>query len=257
MTKFLNSKIVSTILIVVVLFFLVRWGINTYLNLKADIRISQQNESALKDSLRVTINKVGELEFSKETLVAKNVSDLKDLNGNMLEVVRNFKGKINELSDLIADISSDTIVINNTSVTKLPDNTNAFIWSYDKTFDDDNSRSLAGLTKFKYDSINNVINPLETIITRDNIKFNVTQGLRTRSDGKVEMFASSRYPNFSATDLNSVIIDPKSHPALTKFTKKKKIHLSVYGGYGATADLKNNVVILGPQIGGGISYTIW
>ena len=257
MEKFFNSKIVSTILIVVVLFLIVSWGINKYLGLKADFRIAQQNQSALKDSLRVTENKVGELEFSKQILVAKNASDLKELNGELASLAKNFTGKIHELSNLVATIKGDTIIVDNTSLVTLPDNTSGFKWDYSETFDSENSRSLGGITKFKYDSTTNFIQPLETIITTDNIKFNVTQGLRTTKDGKVEMFASSRYPNFGASELNSVIIDPATHPALKKFTAKKRFHLSVYGGYGATADLKNNEVILGPQVGGGVSYTIW
>tara|TARA_R110000796_G_scaffold252137_1_gene385320 strand:- start:17500 stop:18273 length:774 start_codon:yes stop_codon:yes gene_type:complete len=257
MEKFFNSKIVSTILIVVVLFLLVSWGINKYLGLKADLRISEQNATALKDSVRVSKNKIGVLEFSKQTLVAKNASDLKGLNSELASLAKNFTGKIHELSNLVADIKGDTIVVANTSLVNLPNNTSGFKWDYNEVFDNENSRTLAGITKFKFDSINNFIEPLETIITTDNIKFNITQGLRTTEDGKVEMFASSRYPNFDATELNSVMISPSTHPALKKFTAKKRFHLSVYGGYGATADLKNNAVVLGPQVGGGVSYTIW
>lgn len=256
MEKRLNSKIITIIFIVIVI-FLVSWGINKYLNLKTDLRVAQQNESALKDSIRVTKNKVGDLEYSKQILVAKNANDLKRLNGELADLAKDFTGKIHELSNVVAKIKNNTIITNNTTMVNLPDNTSGFKWEYSKIFDSENSRNLAGITKFKYDSINNFITPLETVITTDEINFNLTQGLRTTKDGKIEMFASSRYPNFSAIDINSVIIDPSTHPVLKKFTKQRKLHLSVYGGYGATADFKNNTVILGPQIGGGISYTLW
>lgn len=257
MEKFFNSKIVSTILIVVVLFFLVSWGINKYLDLKADLRIAKQNESALKDSIRVTTNKIGDLEYSKQILVAKNASDLKELNGELASLAKNFTGKIHELSNLVATIKGDTIIVDNTSLVNLPGNTNGFKWSYSETFDSENSRMLAGVTRFKYDSITNFIQPLETTITTDDIKFNITQGLRTTKDGKVEMFASSRYPNFGASELNSVIISPSTHPALKQFTREKRFKLGVYAGYGATINLSTSSVTAGPQIGAGATYSLW
>jgi len=257
MEKFFNSKIVSTILIVVVLFFLVSWGINKYLDLKADLRISEQNASALKDSIRVKTNKVGNLEFSKEILVAKHKSDLEGLNHRMAKMVKEYDGEINELMDLVATIKSDTVIIDNTKLISLPNNTNGFTWSYNEVFDADNSRSFAGITKFKLDSLSNLITPLQTVITKDEIKFNITQGIRTRKDGKVEMFASSKYPKFAAEELNSVIIDPSTHPALDKFTREKRFKLGVYAGYGATINLSTSNVTAGPQIGAGATYSLW
>jgi hypothetical protein len=257
MKKFLDSRIVTTVLVLVVLFFLVSWGVNKYLDLKADYRISQQNESALKDSLRVTENKVGDLVFSKQTLVAKNESDLKDLNANMAEIVKNFSGKIHELSNLVAEIDRDTVVIDNTKLIEFPNGDSGIAWESSETYDAENSRDIAGVSKFNFDSITNLITPLETIITRDKIRFNVTQGLRTTDDDKVEMFASSNYPNFAATDLNSAIIDPKTHPALKKFTKQKRFGLGVYTGFGGTINLSKSLVTFGPQVGLGITYRLW
>lgn len=255
--KILNSRILLSIIILIGLFLLIRWGVSKYQDLKVDLRISSQNESALKDSLRVTKNKIGNLEYSKQILVAKNASDLKALNEDLAKINKNFAGKIHELTKILAKIDNKTTVINNTTLIDLPDNVQGFKWSFDKQYDNENSRSLAGITKFKYNKDANIFTPLETLITKDEINFNIIQGLRTRSDGKVEMFASSDYPNFSVSELNSVIIDPSTHPALKQFSKKKKFGISLYSGLGATLNLSNSNIIFGPQIGLGISYNLW
>ena len=107
MKKLLNSKIFRTILIIVVALALISWGVNKYLDMKADIAIAKQNEAALADSLRVTKNKVGDLTFSKQILVAKNAQDLKELNQNLFDAVKNFDGKIHQMSQLIGQIENE------------------------------------------------------------------------------------------------------------------------------------------------------
>ena len=256
----MSNKIKNTTLIVIIILILItlgNWGFNKYLKLKNDLTISNQNVSALKDSVRVTNNKIGEVIFSKEILVAKNKMDVKNLNDKMGKLVKKFKGEVNELTRLLGQIKSDTVYIENTKFVKLPDNTNGFTWNYNKVFDSENSRTLAGVTKFKFDSITNSIIPLGTTITKDEIKFDLIQGIRTRGDGKVEMFAMSNYPNFIASELNSVLIDPSTHPALDKFSKEKRLKIGTYAGYGITTNLSNYTVIAGPQIGVGIIYSFW
>lgn len=253
-----STKLFRSILIVgIVTITILGVTIMKYFSIRNDLAIANQNRAALADTLRVSKNKVGTLEYSKQILVAKHKSDVKDLNKNLSDVVKDYEGKIHELSVLNAEIKSDTIVITNTEFINYPNSIKSLKWSVNNKYDENNSRSIAGESKFKFDSINDKFRPLETVITKDVIRFNIIQGLRTAKDGKIEMFASSDYPGFSATELNSVIIDPTSHPVLKKFTKPKKFNLSVYGGYGATADLKNNALVIGPQVGGGLTYTIW
>ena len=260
MKEFLNSKIVRLVIIILVIFLLFSIGVNKYLSLKTDLKISEQNTAALGDSVRLIKNKYDKEVFSKKILVAKNKRDLTNLNkrmGKALNELDKANGKVNELTEIIGRIDSGPFDVDNTTVVSLPNNVTAFKWSYNKVFDDVNSRSLEGLTKFTLDTLTNELKPLKTSITRDIINFNVVQGIRTRPDGKVEMFAMSDYPNFEAKELNSAIISPKSHPALKKFTKQKRLKLGVYGGYGATLNLSTSEVIAGPQIGGGAIYTFW
>lgn len=257
MKKFLNSRIVRTALVLIVAALLISWGVNKYLDLKADLRIAEQNKAALADSLRVTKNKVGDLEYSKQILVAKNAQDLKNLNENLAKTVREFNGKIHEISNLVGEIKSDTTTVTNTTINNYPDGVKGLSWALDTIYDAENSRKLAGESRFKYDSITNSFTALDTKITEDRIRFSLTQGLRTTDDGKIEMFASSKYPGFSATDLNSAILDPKSHPVLKEFTRKKKLGFGVYTGFGATMNLSNSTVTAGPQVGIGLTFDLW
>ena len=260
MENILNSKIVRLILVLVFLFLLISFGVNKYMKLKTDLRISEQNSAALADSVRVSKNKLGELVYSKKILVAKNKKGLKTLNERLFKTLNNLdksNGKINELSEIIAKFKSGPYDIGDISVIYLPDNIRGFQWNYEKVYDSINSRYLNGITKFKLDTLTNTLTPLKTTITRDELNFRVIQGIRTRDDGKVEMFATSDYPGFTVKELNSAIIDPSSHPALTKFTKPKRFKLGVYGGYGATLNLSTSTLIVGPQIGGGATYSLW
>lgn len=258
--KILNSKVITTILIVGALFLLGSWAWSEYQSLKTDLRVAKQNQSALRDSLRVKKNKIGNLEFSKQILIAQRKADIEALNYRLSKVLEQVdeRGKIiNQLSETVANVKTDTIIVYNTELVELPDNVRGFKWSHEKIYDNQNSRFLSGITKFTYDEESNALKPLETLITRDEINFNIVQGLRTVKGGKIEMFATSNHPNFEVTELNSVLIDPAKHPALREFVDKKRLNFGVYAGFGATMNTSNSVITVGPQIGGGLTYIIW
>lgn len=252
--ELLNSRVVVVILVFLLIFGLAIWGVSKYQSLETDLEIASQNQSALRDSLRVSKNKVGDLEFSKQVLVAKNKSDVKKLNDRLDDVRKKFTGKVSELTETLASVKGDTVFIDKTEVVDLPNNTKVFSWEYSKVYDERNSRHLSGETRFKLDTIKNELKALGTRITRDDINFNVIQGLRTTEDGKVEMFAASDYPNFEVEELNSVIIEPSKHPVLEKFTNKRKVKFGFYSGFGATVNLTNSSITFGPQVGLGIIF---
>ena len=255
--KLVNSRLFILIIILIILVFGSKYLYNKYDTLKTELVISKQNELSLADTLRSSKNRVGDLITSKQVLITKHTNELKTLNSSLFEESKKYKGQIHELNQLLANIDNDTVIIDNTTIISLPNGTNGVRFNYSKIYDSENSRFIAGTSFFKFDSINNKIIPLSTKLTRDVINFNLTQGLRTTDDGKVEMFASSSYPGFKVKELNSVIIDPKTHPSLTKFTKQKKLRFGLYGGYGVTANISSGKVSTGPQIGAGLLYIIW
>ena len=180
-----------------------------------------------------------------------------ELNATLASEAEKYEGEIHELTILLANISTDTLYIDNTKLIDLPDGSKGLEWSYDKTYDETNSRHLAGTTSFRYIEVDNVIrgiDPIYTIITKDDINFKITQGVRTNLDGNVEVFASSTYPNFQTTELSSMIIDPSTHPSLSQFSKKKRWNFGFYAGYGATFNISSSIFVLGPQAGFGIMY---
>ena len=190
-------------------------------------------------------------------MVAKTASDIKSLNNELAKLAKNFNGQIHELTKIVSSIKSDTVFIDNTKIVQLPNGVKAFKWDYEKIFDENNYRIIAGETQFRFDSITNTLIPLGTLITKDEFKFNLVQGLRTRKDGKVEMFVTSNYPKLLISELNSVLISPSTHPSLAQFSKKNKFNLSAYSGLGGTINLSNSTMVFGPQLGFGISYSFW
>jgi hypothetical protein len=253
----LGNKYVLLTIALLLLGLGVNYSYNKYTELKLELRVAKQNQSALLDSLRVSKNEVGDLVASRLVLIANHKEDVEALNSTLAKEAKKYKGEIHELTILLANIKHDTVYIDNTTLVDLPDGSKGLKWVYGEAYDEDNSRYLEGVTSFKYVKDNNVITnikPLYTKITRDEINFKITQGVRTNDDGKVEVFASSTYPNFDTTELNSMIIDPSSHPSLSQFSKKKKWNFGFYAGYGATLNISTSSVITGPQLGFGIMY---
>lgn len=257
--KIISAKKQRNVLIIILL-FLIGFGVfgwNRYSSLKNKLAISEQNTKALADSVRVEKNKNGDLVFSKNILISEK-RGLEDLNANLAEQVRAQKGKIRELNHIIASIESDTIYIPTEVIIYVNDDstrTYGLSWEHDTTYSLNNFRSLAGVSKFDLDS-NGVISPLETIITKDIINFSLTTGLREK-DGNIEIFATSPYPNLTITQMDGGIIDPKKHPVLKEFSRKKRFGIGPYVGVGLglnTIPVTN--VGLGFQIGIGLHYDI-
>jgi len=248
-----SNKYVLLVIALILIGFGISFSYNKYQALKLEVIVGKQNQSALLDSLRVSENNVGELVSSKLVLVANNEADMEELNHKIATEAKKFKGEIHELTILLGEISSDTIVIDNTTVVELPDGSKGMSWKYSQIYDEHNSRRLEGVTSFKYISRDSV-QPLYTKITVDEINFKITQGVRTNDDGKVEVFASSTYPGFKTEELSSMIIDPANNPALKQFSKKKRWNFGIYTGYGATFNISASKVSTGPQLGFGIMY---
>ena len=80
----MDDKKINRVLIiaVIVLLLLTVFNCNKSRNLRVDNNILEQNKKALSDSIRVTKNKLGEIEYSKNILVSDK-KDLKDLNADL------------------------------------------------------------------------------------------------------------------------------------------------------------------------------
>ena len=257
-----NINIQRNVLIIVILALLgvgyIGW--TRLQNLDTRLAISEQNTRALNDSVRISKTKNGELESSINVLVAEK-GDLAELSKNLAAELKKEKGNVHELMDILAHIKiRDTIYITNTLI-KYSNGVYGLKWNYDTTFNAKNSRSIAGESQFKQDTIRTYVDgvekidikttPMKTIISKDDMKFHLVTGLKENGDN-IEIFARSDYPGLTITDLEGAIIDPKTHPVITKFSKQKKWGVGPYVGIGIGSDLKFNL-----QIGLGVTFSIF
>jgi len=242
------------IIILLLLFIGLAFGFNRYSRLTTQLAISEQNKKALADSVRVSENKVKDLVYSKNILIAEK-GNLEQLNADLAAEVEKEKGKVREITRIVSEIKSDTVYITNMLI-EYADGTKGLSWEHDSLFDTNNERHIAGVSRFDIDS-NGVVSPLETTITKDDFKFNIVTGLVERN-GNVEIFVRSDYPNFTVSQLDGAIIDPKKHPVMKKFTKPKKWGIGPYVGVGIGVNTwPNTNVGVGFQFGVGVTYSLF
>lgn len=224
--------------------------VNRSRNLNNKLQISKQNNKALSDTVRVEKNKYGDLVASKNILVSKS-KKINELNSKLGKELKKTKGKVRQLNTLVGKLGKpihDTLTIVN-EVIKHSNSKYGLSWKYDTAYDESNRRHIAGISEFKVIDDDSII-PLTTTITEDVVEFNLTTGLREKN-GNVEIFATSKYPGFEVLELDGAIIDPKKHPVLKKFTKKKKWSVGPYIGIGFGSDLNSSM-----QVGVGVSYSL-
>lgn len=264
MSSIITNNKFRNILISIIILLLIFLGLSVRKNngLKTDLNIAEQNQKALSDSVRISKNKAGEIEFSKNILISKN-NDLSKLNSDLASELKKEKGKVSELSKTIAIIKDkpNTVIELPTDLVKYEDGVKGLKWEYDTIFDSKNYRKLKGESQFKinFTPTTYEVVPLTTKLTDYEVGFDFIQGLRETSNGNVEMFVRSNHPGFEAKDLDAVIINPETHPALTKFTKtkQKRFGVGVNVGYGIYVDNFTNRAGFGAQLGVGLTYSIF
>ena len=248
-----KNKTNKVLVIIIVILLLIMSGGGYYLNSKiTSLNMAEQNIKSLNDSLRLGVNKIGELEASKQVLITKS-KNLKDLNTELDAEVKKEKGKVYNLTQIIAGISNlpipDEPLDIHTTIKVYPDSAIGLAWNNDTIYDKYNYRFLSGESKFKYDSLG--VTNLGTVLYKDNLGFNLVTGLR-KLDGKLEIFVRSGYPGFNVTKLDGAIIDPKKNPVFKEFIKPKKFHIGPMGGIGVGSGFEFT-----PFIGVGVMYSIF
>lgn len=223
--------------------------VNTIKKKDVEIKIHEQNERSLNDSVRQGKNKIGELEFSKNILVG-NITDLKQNNQELYNLLMKTNGKVSELTQYVISIDNRTKSSIKTDVIEYDNFRYGLKWKSDTIYNKDNSRHLAGETIFdvKFDNGKTSISPFETKITTDITNIKVSQGLR-KIGNNIEVFVTSNHPNFKVSELNSVIINPEDHIS-KEFVKpdKKRFGLGLSVGYGVNKDGFT------PYVGVGLNY---
>lgn len=212
---------------------------------KAEISRLNQNVLALKDVVRFTTAKNGQLEQNKLSFIVKT-GELEKLNKSLADEVKNTKGKVVYIAKTSTSIKHDTTTLVVT-VDSTPDGLRTR-FSFDTTYSPGNSRKIKGYVQAS-----------TGVLEQDEINFTAVTGLKRNSKGDYEIFFRTNYPGMAATNLEGAYIP---HNALKDDfkAKRKRLGVGVSIGYSPLSyDLNTKVFEFKNQItaGIGISFKIW
>lgn len=206
------------------------------------------NLQALKDTVKIEKDKSGQIEFSKQALIAEN-GGLKDLNKSLDDQVKKEKGKVIYIETGTGKINSDTTKQIIGSIKEVNDTTYEISDSLTINYDSNNYKKLLVVTTINIDKNRNV-KILKTKINKDNTGFNIITGLQEEND-KLRIFLRSDYPDLQFTKIDGSLIDPKKSDVIKSFFPKKNWGLGIQGGVGITSQAKTGI-----YIGVGIQYNL-
>jgi len=250
--KQLDSRLILLGGIVILLLLLFRQCEATK-NAKSEGERYKNNIAALSDTIEVAKTKSGKLQFEKSVLIA-DYKELDDLNSDLAAELKDQKGKVAQLTKLVAILSTPHVTpIPGTGIIEgnpCDSIGGSFIsdWDSKQTFDANNWRILSGKTTIGVKGGKLVSN--ETLITQDIIGFDLITGLEKKTD-HYEIFVRSNYPGFKPTKIDGAVI-PVTDLIPTPVDK----HWSLGAGPQIGVGISNNG--FGGYIGLGISlqYTI-
>jgi len=205
--------------------------------------INEQNLNYYTDSLRIEKNKVGDLEYKHNILIADKKT-LEDKNKDLFDELQKEKGNVKIIIKYQTVIVHDTIRIKDTII-KNADGTYDLKWEYVEYFTKDsaNYQMLDGLSNFKLDTTKKPIKPISlgTMITKNVIGLNIVTGIdKNMKTGAYEIFVRSNYPNFTISKLDGAIVDPKM---INDIVGKKKFGVGPNISVGIGANFKPSIYI--------------
>lgn len=246
MKDLINFKNILLLCVLVLTLLLFRQcGLND--DLKFSNAVFQQNQVALRDTVRLIKNKNEENVFIKNTLISDK-KELKDLNESLYKEVDKLQGKVLYISNVKATVITDTVFIENEINTDTNTNLNSLSWEYYKAYNENNSRFIKGQSRFMIDTSDLTIIDKGTIISEDKMNISLTTGLN-ELDESFQIFVKTDYPGITFSNIDGAILDKKR---FMKQTQPSWIFgPSVYVGLGV--DPLNRTA--GPQVGIGLSAT--
>jgi len=242
----------TNIFLIVVIIILIILGLREC-NKNKELQISQEiftsNLDALRDTVRVERNKEGQIEYTKQSFIAKS-EELEKWNKELAAQVKKEKGKVIYIQQASAQIDgaipSDHVITNTIKV--FDNETTSIGTDFDTTYTPDNYRKLSIETTLKLDS--SKVKSATTKITKDAIAFNIVTGLKEEG-GKLRIMLRSDYPGLSFSKIDGALVDPHKSEVLKKMFPPKKFGMGPVIGYGLTQDMKP-----GFYVGVGVQYNI-
>lgn len=211
------NVILFIILVVVISLLVSECQDNT--ELKSKISVSEVNERALNDSLRVEKNNLGKEIYLKNSLLTSN-EKLSSLNSDLSKELDKVKGRVLFLQKMKSTIKVDTQYMNN-EVHVYPDSRYGLEWSKDTVYSNNNYKKIKGVSFFKIDSLNKKVFPGFTRIDREEIGLSLVTGIREK-DKNLEIFIEPNFPGMKITEIEGAIIDPQKSDVLKKAFPLKK-----------------------------------
>jgi len=229
--KFLNSRIALYIgIVVVVILFAGTCSRNG--NLKEDLKLKDQNISALTDSIKTVKLKNGDLQSSRDSYMA-TAKELAEYNKELSKDVKAQKGKVVTLNKIVFNLKQDTAdlkeYIRNMTIADPPEQVNDSTWDvnwalnfvYDSTnYDFYTGKTRVGLRgPFDLEKIS-VIDGGTTMLSRDS-QIGLIWGQKwegTGKDKRLKVYAQTAHPAFSTKLLEGTYVDyPKKKHWFTGF----------------------------------------
>ena len=140
--------------VIIVLIFLLSFQCQRKNNLKNEVNKSEQNISALNDTITIVKKKNGALNFSIDGFVA-TTKELKTLNKSLYDQVKDQSGKVLSLNNAVITLTQDKTELqkyidvlksNTNQVNQLNDSTYLVPWTLAYKYDQDNSDLFVGQT---------------------------------------------------------------------------------------------------------------
>jgi hypothetical protein len=239
--NFLKSKLfLISIIIVLISFGAVQCS--KIRSLQREKLISEQNASALNESLKFEKLKNGNLVVSISGYIATE-KELKTLNKDLWEKIKGQSGEIISLNHSIVQLSQDTTILKYYLVEKdkliekilqIDSNTYAAPWTLTYKYDSTNYDVFTGKT---YVGVINK-NPLElehvnTELVKRLTQIDLVWGQKIE-DKKLRVYIESKYPGFNVTQMQGVLLDPTSNDYLKKLIKQRHWFTGFAIGVGVT-----------------------
>jgi len=249
--SFLTSKTFLVIVVLVVVLMLGRSCARTR-DAHRIIDINNQNISALTDEIKIEKKKNGSLEASIAGFILSE-KDLKKINENLYNEVKNQKGKVISLNKAVIQLKQDTTDLRKhinylhsimSKPIQINDSTYAIDWQLNFDWDPINFDIFNGTTYIKIvPRINTHRLTWEGVINSSNFntifnesfilghyKTEMTERLSQMElifgqkveNGQLRIFVNTNYPGFTAKSLEGVLIDPNTNPYIKDLIKKKK-----------------------------------
>jgi len=255
------SILITTIIILLLIGFSA-YQYSRIQELKRQILIHEQNESALKDTIKYEKQKNGEMQASIDVYIG-NINLLKKVNKKLADELEQQKGKIIDLNNIIIVLRQDSITLRKAldeknkiieKILQVDSNTYVAGWTLPFIYDSTNFEVIKGRT---YIGIKNKypleLEHIDSEIIEKLTQIDLTFGHKEENK-KIRVFVQTSYPGFTAKSLHGILIDPKDY---TDIAPKKHWFQGFGVGIGAAGGFNVTTGKYGLVLGPSIHYTIY